>query len=368
MIQMTLKMNKKDMKNFFNLVLLFLISSSIVGCKKDLIEEPQVDETPVFKVEGDIGGEAFSATAGDHGFLMNTFIQKVNGVDFFAGSISNGEMEFEMGFFNGNIDMAQSTFSNEVLDQLGFAYQPQITLITISKDDFPNHALINSINWSVNGELVALNTLTIDQPGKYNVGAKVNFYDGTSATIENELIVGYQRNSKGQLRHFLGQNGNLQAWIEENTNDVEHVEWYLDDVLVSNELKLETTINDQGHKVEARVHFVNGSSRKKVIWVDGALEGRFIDDFSSFESGSSTLEWDYKTRFMFKWKGKTYSSINVNNQLSHIDIVDIQYYSMSASGKPIYKLLATIECKVKELSSYEVKNVSVTTTFALEMK
>ncbi len=356
------------MKNYINLVIIFLASLSIVGCKKDLIEEPQTDESPVFKIEGELGLESFSASAGDDGFLMSTFIEQVNGVDFFAGSISNGDVEFEMGFFNGNLDMTSSTLTNELAEDIFFANQPVAPLLSISKDDFPNSSLISSINWSLNGIVVSQDNLVISEPGRYLVGAKVNFSDGTSATIENELIVGYHRNVFSQLRHFMGQNGHLKAWIDENTSDVQAVKWYLDGELVSSDLTFNTIVTPYGHKITAVIDFVNGTQRTKTIWVDGSSQGKFIDDFSSFESLSSAIEWDYKAKISFKYKGQTYSSMSVNNQMSTFEVLSIQYYSTSSQGKPIYKILANINCMMKNTVSNEVLPLNALTTFAIEIK
>ena len=356
------------MKNHIYLIIIFFVSLSVVGCKKDLIEEPQTDESPIFKIEGDLGQESFSAIAGDDGFLMSTFIEQVNGVDFFAGSISNGDFEFELGFFNGNIDMNSSSLPNELTEDIFFANQPVGPLLSISKNDFPNSSLISSINWSINGLVVAQDNLVISEPGRYLVGAKVNFFDGTSATIENELIVGYHRNVFSQLRHFMGQNGHLKAWVDENTSDVQAIKWYLDGELVSSELILNTIVSPYGHKLTAVIDFVNGTNRTKTIWVDGSSEGKFIDDFSSFESLSSTIEWDYKSKISFKYKGQTYTSVSANNESSTLEVLSIQYYSSSSQGKPIYKILANIDCMMKNTITNEVLPLSALTTFAIEVK
>jgi hypothetical protein len=356
------------MKKYIYLVIIFFASLSITGCKKDLIEEPQTDESPVFKIEGELGQESFTACAGDDGFLMSTFIKQVNGVDFFAGSISNGDVEFEMGFFNGNLDMTSSSLTNELAEDIFFANQPVAPLLSISKDDFPNSSLISSINWSLNGIVVAQDNLVISEPGRYLVGAKVNFFDGTNATIENELIVGYHRNVFSQLRHFMGQNGHLKAWIDENTSEVQAIKWYLDGQLVSNELIFNTIVTPYGHKITAIIDFENGTHRTKTIWVDGSSQGKFIDDISSFESLSSAVEWDYKSKISFKYKGQTYSSISVNNQSSTFEVLGIQHYSTSSQGKPIYKIIANINCMMKNTISNEVLPFNALTTFAIEIK
>ena len=351
-------------KYLFGLVLLL----TIVSCKKDLIEDPKPDETPVFKIDGMIGSEAFSATAGDDGFLMSTFIDEFNNVDVFTGKISNENLSFELGFFNGDIDMEQASMTDAIAQGILFANQPQVPLLTITKDQLPNSSLINSINWYVDGVNVSQNTVSFLEPGKFNVGAKVNFYDGTSATIYNDVIVGYNRNVNCQLRHFLGQNGHLQAWVDEYSQDISSVKWYLDEVLVSNDIKLDTTVDGYGHKVEAEITFVNGAKRTRTVWVDGSLNGKFIDDFASFEANSTNVQWDFKTKLTFKKDGKTYTTLACNNQLSEFEVLDFTYYSTSSQGKPIYKILATIDCFVKDISTNEVLPLDATITFAVEFK
>lgn len=348
----------------FGLVLLL----TVVSCKKDIIEDPKPDETPVFKIDGMIGSEAFTATAGDDGFLMTTFIDQFNNVDVFAGKISNENLSFELGFFNGDIDMEQASMTDAIAQGILFANEPQLPLLTITKDQLPNSSLISSINWYVDGENVSQNTVSFLEPGKFNVGAKVNFYDGTSATIYNDVIVGYHRNVDCQLRHFLGQNGHLQAWVDEYSQDISSVKWYLDDVLVSNDIKLDTTVDGYGHKVKAEITFVNGARRTRTVWVDGSLNGKFIDDFASIEVNSTNLQWDFKSKLTFKKDGKTYTTLATNNQLSEFEVLDFAYYSTSSQGKPIYKILATIDCLVKDIATNEVLPLDATITFAVEFK
>jgi hypothetical protein len=194
----------------------------------------------------------------------------------------------------------------------------------------------------------------------------VNFYDGTSATIYNDIIVGFHRNVDFQMRHFLGQNGHLQVWVDEYSEEVNSVKWYFDGMLVSTEEKLDTIVNAFGHKIEAEIVFENGAKRKRTIWVDGGLNGKFIDDFASFESNSANVQWDFKPKVTFKKDGKTYTSLTANNQSADFEVMDIAYYSTSSQGKPIYKIQASIDCFVRELASTEVFPLSATLTFAVE--
>jgi hypothetical protein len=355
--------------NFYSKYLVGLVLLlSIVSCKKDLIEDPKPNETPIFKIDGIIGTEAFSATAGDDGFLMSTFIDQLHHVDVFSGKIANADLSFEVGFFNGDIDMEQGSITDALLQEILFANQPQSPLLTISKNQMPNSSLISSINWYVDGLNVSQNTINFNEPGNYNVGANVIFNDGTSATVYNNILVGYNRNVNCQLRHFLDQNGHLQAWIDESSQDISSVKWFLDGALVSTENKLDTMMNTSGHKVEAEILFVNGAKRKRTIWVDGGLNGKFIDDFASFEENSANLQWDYKTRLIFKKDGKTYTTLTANNQTSEFEVIDLSYYSTSPQGKPIYKIRANIECSVKEIATNEVLPLDATITFAIELK
>jgi hypothetical protein len=353
---------------YLNYLLGLVFLLTIVSCKKDLIEDPKPNEQPIFKIEGIIGNEAFSAIAGDDGFLMSTFIDQLHHVDVFSGKLANADLSFEVGFFNGDIDMEQGAITDALLQEILFANQPPSPLLTISKNQMPNSALISSINWYIDGVNVSQNTLNLLEPGNYNVGANVVFNDGTSATVYNNILVGYNRNVNCQLRHFLDQNGHLQAWIDESSQDISSIKWYLDGELVSTGEKLDTSINANGHKVEAEILFVNGAKRKRTIWVDGGLNGKFIDDFASFEVNSANIQWDYKTRLIFKKDGKTYTTLTTNNQTSEFEVIDLSYYSMSSQGKPIYKIRANIECNVKEIATNEVLSLDATITFAIELK
>jgi len=346
----------------------FIVFLALVSCDKDIIEDPKPDEKPVFKIEGTLGSEAFSATAGDDGFLMSTFIDQFNHVDVFTGKIANSAMEFELGFYNGNIDMDQTSITDALSQGILFAKLPQSPLLSISKDQLPNSSLISFIDWTVDGEYASQNTVTFNEPGKYNVGANVHFYDGTSATISNDMIIGYHRNVACQLRHFLGQNGHLQVWVDENTQDVSSVKWYLNGNFVSTNNKLDTIISGYGCSVKAEINFVNGTKRTRTIWVDGSLNGKFIDDFASFENNSSTVEWDFKTKLIFKKDGNTYTTLSANNQVSEFEVLGVDYYSTSSQGKPIYKIVGNIDCFVKNVATNEVLPLEATITFAVEFK
>jgi hypothetical protein len=338
------------------------------SCDKDIIEDPKPDEKPVFKIEGMLGSEAFSATAGDDGSLMSTFIDQFHHVDLYTGKIANDELEFELGFFNGNIDMDQTSIMDALNQGILFAKLPQTPLLSISKDQLPNSSLISSINWTIDGQYASQNTVTFIEPGKYNVGADVHFYDGTSATISNDMIIGYHRNVACQLRHFLGQNGHLQVWVDEYTQDISNVKWYMNGNLVSTNNKLDTIVSEYGYSVKAEINFVNGTKRTRTIWVDGSLNGKFIDDFASFESNSSTIEWDYNSKLTIKKDGNTYTTLSANNQLSEFEVLAVDYYSTSSQGKPIYKIVGNIDCFVKNVTTNEVLPLQATITFAVEFK
>lgn len=355
------------MKNTYTYLLLLTVSLLTFSCKKHLVEDKKPDQTPVFKVEGTLGTESFSLKAGDDNFLMSSFIEQINGVDFFAGSISNGTDNFSMGFFNGNIDLIQTNVNENLGSAINFTENPTGPLLVLSKNNFPNSSMMNHIVWSVNGTSVSQDELVFNQPGKYNVGALVTFNDGTSASISNDLIVGFNRNVKSQLRHFLSNDGDLKVWIEQNAGGLQEVKWFLDNNYVGIGEEFNTELDSYGHKITAEIRFANGSKRIKSIWVDGGLNGKFIDDFSSFEDSEANFNWDFTSKIQFTFAGNTYESISADNSSSEMLVNAINYYGLNSLGKAVYKIDAHVNCMLRKVGSSEIVPLNAAISFAIEI-
>lgn len=351
--------------SFFTLLFTILL---IASCKKEVVEDPVVGNEPVFKASGSIGEEDFSVSAGVNSFYMHTTSSKINGVDYFSGSLSDGSFELEMGIFNGNIDLPAAQFVQNLPSDLSFAFNATMPLANFSKDLLPNSSLIQEIKWYIDGIFAGIDNVVIEAPGKYDVRADVTFTDGTEGTVSNEMILGYTKHATCQLRQFLTPNGSLQVWIDENDIPVSSVKWYINDVFQNSDIKLHSTIDQESYRVKAEITFQNGVVRTKSILVDGSLEGKFIDDFSVFENSSSTIHQDFNVVLALKKDGKEYQSITTNNQSATVNITNIEYFGTNNAGKAVVKITANINCMLKELTTSEVLPFNCQTVFGVEIE
>ena len=354
---------KTKFTTVFFLALIFLFSS----CKKEVVDEPLAETTPVFRADGAIGGNSFSMIAGKNNFFMNTMSSTIDGVDFFFGSLSDGITELEMGIYDGKIDFTGSSLPQDLPEYGSVAMNPSQPLVFLSKDLFPNKMLIEEIKWYVDDLFVGVNSISLNKPGKFNVCAVVTFNDGSSSTLCNEMIVGFSKNAIGQVRHLLTPNGNLQTWIEEDQVPVQSVKWFIDGVFVVDAIQLEQSIDDEDHLVTAEINFSNGVKRIKSVLIDGSNNGYFIDDFSFFENNSNTIHWDFNTSISLKINGKQYLSKTAPNQTSTVHVTDIVYYGKNASGKAVFKISADVTCNLKEVGTNVILPFNCSTVFGVEI-
>lgn len=356
------------MKNysFINgiLILLVLWTSS---CKKEEIEDPITSNSPIFKAEGSLGSENFFVEAGEDNFYMQTYSEVINGVDFFSGKLSNGAFEIEMGIYDGNLDFSSSNFSQDLPENIGFANLPSSPITTLSKEMLPNSLMIDQVKWYVNGVLAGTNTAKIMTPGIYNVCANMTFLDGSEGSLCNEMILGYMKHATCQLRHFLSSGGVFQGWIETSSETINSVKWFIDNVHVSDNIKLITSLDQQSHLITAEISFENGVKRKKSMLIDGSLSGKFIDDFSVFENETTTVNWDFDVSISVKKDGKEYVSATADNTSSTLHITDVKFYGTNSAGKSVIKISADVSCLLKESSTGNIVPFTCSTVFGVEV-
>ena len=358
------------MKNFkIGHILLFAgIVFSIVSCREDQIDLTNSND-PIFKLQGSFDGQVLGLIAGDNNAYMHTGIDMENGVTVYSGKLDNGETAIQLSIFDGSIDQPNHKPLTSIPNQPIFAHQSGAPLAELTKNIFPNAALINHIAWSIDGSLVAMDSFNITEPGKYNVCANVEFFDGTSAELCNDLIVGYKKSANARLLHYLNPEGALSVWIETYSQPINKVRWFIDGVETSNDLKLTEIIDDTMHTIMAEIQFVNGTVRKKSMLVDGALSGKFITDFTAIESQIAALtNRDYNLRLRVFQDGKVFSSVNTNNASSEVEITEVKYYGLNDLGQEVYKLTANVVAKVAEFQGSQAKDVEFTTTFGIAIE
>jgi hypothetical protein len=350
---------------YTGLILMLLL---LFSCNKHEIKDP-VNSAPVFTASGELDGESFLLEAGNEGCVMTTEMKEINGVEHYSGKLGTSDFYIEMGIFGGNVDMDQEISPESLEQMLSFAQLGTGPLLVLTKDQFPNAVLIEKIDWYVDGDFKGTNSCEFMEPGKYDVCANVFFTEGKAVSSCNEMIVGYETHGNYTLHSFLSQGGHLKVWVDEATETVESVSWRLNgENLIDNDLLLERFVDGAIQRIEAEVRFTNGASRKKMIVIDGASTGKVIYDFSIHESELNyPAQWDFNVILNMKKDGTMYSSLNTSNQQSAIQITDIVYYGKNASGKNVYKCMATVSANVKSLTGGDPVSLNFNTVFGIEI-
>jgi hypothetical protein len=325
----------------------------LTSCNKHKLDIPQSND-PVFKVVGTIDGAELNLVAGDDNAFMFTSIETENNVSVYTGKLSNGNMSIEIGLYDGLIDIPEHSVINSLPQLLNFSRKSTSAIAVLDKDAFPNSDIIASVNWVVdNGEAIVNSTdvYTITEPGKYGVCATINFIDGSSDKLCSELILGYARHANFYIKHFLNQNGTLSAWVEDPQVEIDKIEWFLDDTLISSESELSyAELSGFNHVLRTDVYFVNGVRRTKQMLVDGSLSGKFIDDLTFFETGTlALLNRDFNVRLKLEQNGVTYTSAESNNSMNSVSFSDISYYGKDVNGNDVYKVKAHVVATVSDV-------------------
>ncbi len=349
-------------RGLFNLLIFILILSS---CSKLEIKDPPLGNDPIFKASGSIANEDFQFTAGDNGWVMETGIFTENGVKNYFGRLYNGNDGLKIVFKDGLLNIP---FIDALNSSVALSSYPNNNQITLSKSNMPNSNMIQSIEWFVDGNFAGLNDVILNQSGVFEVCANVLFIDGSSANVCNDIILGYAHDSHFQVRHFLTNDGDLKVWIDENEEDIDHIDWYLDDQWASSEEDLNIVIDQNAHSLRAELIFENGSKRTRSIWIDGSLEGKYIDDFASIENSWQGPNEDYSTQIFLNWNNKEYVSIHNEQSQDFFNVESVVPYGLNASGKQVVKIHGVISCEMIDIQTGEISPFEGEIDFALQVE
>lgn len=354
------------MKNTFKYVFFGLIILITASCKKDTIEIPESND-PVFTVSGNFDGEAFNIVAGDNGAYMNTMTRIENGVNVFSGIITSENFSIEVGVFDGNLDVVSTGVPTSNIAPI-FSSVSTTPIATLSKNVFQNSSNINYIKWMIDGVDKGTSDVAIYEAGKYNVCAEIHFNDGSQKTLCNELILGFNHNATYHLETTLLGNGNIKVHPNNQSNPINSVEWYLNDVLTSFSNTLELNLPAELQKLTAKIHFENGAVKTKSILVNGYNEQKYIEDFSVFETQSEAFTpRDFNVKVIIKKGNETYRSDLANNVSSNLIISDISYFGLNSSGKEVYKITGVLNCKERKVGTTNDSDLKLNFVFGIEI-
>lgn len=350
-----------------HLYYLLITSLVLLSCKKELDEIPE-SNSPIFFINGTIGENVIDLKVDEGIANFESNELDVNGVKFFNGTLISSDFELEIGLFDGNLDQSSISVNDlKNLPQLSFIQTNSSDLFYANKYYFNNPQIISSIEWFVNGAFYCNNTISINQPGRYSICAKVIYIDQSENTICNDVILGYKKTAVFSLEYELESNNNLYAWIYEDNATVSSVSWYVDGQFECNCLVLTKQLDNQVHEIKANISFINGTKRTRTIIVDGDNDKKSIIDFAFLEN-LADVKNDFKAKIKYKEGGVEYSSDEVNNSDGKFEVKEIRYVGKDANANDVYCFKGTIQALVKSTTNNETKSINLDVSWGLILK
>ena len=342
-----------NLKRYKIVFMLFTLSILIIGCAKEEIPNIPSENSPLFSVSGSIGNENISIIAGENEAYMKTSTIELNNLTSNHGILSDANQSFSMLMFRSNHNVVSYSNNFAELSEYRIADDYGATnLLEISIIDFQNNDYIHSIQWTIDNHDQSGYDLIIEEPGKYNVCAEVEFTNGSIEKTCNSIIVGYERSVDFQLKwHSLSDNS-VKSYIESSSNTVTAVEWYLNDSIVSDEIEYMYNGNYDHFHLKAKVTFQNGTEATREIYVNRTYEHLSIGDFANKEQATS-LRWDNNVRFTFEKNGIAYESRHNLNNDSHFIVTEIEEYYGTTTTQQVKKIKGTLNIPFKNLMTGE---------------
>lgn len=341
----------------------------IFACKKEKLPELPENNSPIFSIEGTLDGENVSIEAGENNYFMHSEEFEFNNVKQWRGSLKNGTNLFELILSDGIIDVPNSHFDISELDFLSLTEMPNEPLLYLSKNNLTNSDYIEHITWIVNGEThTNQGPLILFEPGQYSICAQTTFIDQTEATICSEVILGYDKNAKGALRFILGQNNTLLAFFDTPEYEIDYVEWFYNDSLIStDQVNLSTEMITNSCHLKGIVHYSNGVVRSRTAYIDKLSPQNYIQDLTTFEDQSST-SWDFKLRLNFSLNGQNYRSIESTTTDTQFEIISMEEFGYNANGEKVLLVNGILNTLIFHEESASEVNANLTFSFALPYK
>ena len=352
----------KKLLYIFSLLLLF-------SCKKEKLPELPNSNSPIFTIEGTIDGQTISVNAGQDNYFMHSEEFEFHNVTQRKGRLSNEENTFEITLSDGIVDVPNSTFDLSSVSHLAITEMPSTPLLYLDKSDLANGEFIEHITWMVDGEIyTSQGPLVIYEPGIYDICADVTFIDQSEATSCSEVILGYDKNAKGALKFILGQNNTLLAFFDTPEYEIDHVDWYINDSLISTDkvnLSVPMTMNECNLK--GIVYYSNGVIRTRTAYINKLNTEYYIQDLTAFENQSS-ISWDFKLHLDILLNGQHYQGVESTTNSTQLQVISVQEYGHNVNGDKVLLVKGILNAPLFHLESESLVNASLTLSFALPYK
>lgn len=344
------------MKKRITYILVFMVFLS--ACKKKEFNTFPPSNSPVFLMEGQFAGKNISYYAGDDNMEMISGVEIRNGVEYAFAQFSDGSKKYKFGLFDGNTALPLNQNSIQVGDTLFFAQKSTQQLAYLSLSQLSNSYKFSNVEWYANDVYLGNNSVSITEPGIYDVTGIFTFNDvgQTTKTVTNRMYLGFDNDLPITIHHYLSEPNHLKVWTEGDLQEVDSIQWYIDNEYIWTGLSCSWDIYPDVQSVKAKVFYNNQAVQEKTIVVDGSFEGRYIEDFSVFQSPDQNTFWDYRVGFEVEENGELFSSFDVPNYKGSFVVKGVSLYVHPLNGKEMIRIEADIDAKLKSNTSGEVVN------------
>lgn len=338
-----------------NILLYLFLSLLFTACKKDELPNVPEENIPVFTVEGSIGDEKIYMYAGENDVFMQTNIDSFNNVKLSTGQIGNDKQSLSISVFNSNVD--KPALADNFMEVSSFPIaneSEEISLLSITQEDFENHQYIQEIEWTVDGESQQSGSkVQIESPGKYTICAEVEFITGSSETTCNTIIVGYKRHADFQLKWNTIENNIIDCFIASTEQTVSEVKWYVNDTFKEEGLEYQYDGTENTFHLKAEISFENGAQYTREVYIDRFDDVLSVGDWASTEQTTS-FKWDSNISLTFEKNGVTYKSIQNAVNDAQFTVDKMTDYSNNNTNHEVKKIKGSLLVPFKNMTTGEV--------------
>ena len=324
------------------IIFILLAGLIIAGCKKEKFELPDdsVSSEPVFKVKGTVGQHHLDMQAGVEGAHLETFISAINGIDFFSGEMVKGADAFSLSVSNGNIGLIPS--STDIFStSLSFVNTTNIWF-SLAHQNLPNAQQIQSISFSVDGFPFSGNSLDIVSSGYHTVCADIVFFDGTSRSVCNKLLLGYKDHGSFLIKQLNQPGSKTDLWIESSSAPA-NVKWYINNQYHSDVSQIALPSGGGVVTAKAVVTFSNGIVREHTVLVDTDGEGRNFSDMEMYKTLVPSNGFnDFKISLTYQNGTNLFSGYATPDTPGSFTVSSVSLFKEKNNGNKIYKVSGII--------------------------
>jgi hypothetical protein len=337
----------------------------LISCKKDNLPDLPVSNSPIFNVEGSINGVPLSIIAGEDGVVLDAKKKNINGVKNLEASLMNGQSGITFLLADGEVDIPLSTPLDLLsLNSLPLSGPPLEPLLILGKQHFSNADFIQHIDWVVNGEPeTGAGPLVIREPGIYNICAQVTFVNQQFTELCQEMIIGYKKHASNNLKVLVSQNNALIVYFDTPENEIDRVEWYLNDSMISSEKHnlVHQLSGESEFIIKGKIFNTNGVVREKSVYYNILHPMNYIEDLTVFEN-QSTLEWDHRVRIAIQQNNYNYASMDSSAEIIVHNCIP---YEDPSTGASYYKIQGSFTGSLLCIETEEMVEVDLNFTIAL---